>query len=141
MSSILRTALLGSITALIWAPAAFAHNLECIDRLKTPVNAEKWQVQREQIRILERKGADLRRLTHAYRSLLQDLFDTDAEERARLVRLVFPRGSVLRRVDISLPAPQFIEDLIRAMSQQMSDRMVLSKLREFTALEAEKLSE
>jgi hypothetical protein len=141
MSSNPHKALLAAIVALIATPTAFAHQGECLDRLKTPVNAQKWQVQREQIEILEKKGADFKSLTRAYRSLIQNLFATDAGERTRVILLVLPKGSVLRRIDISLPAPQFTEDLIRAMSQQMSDEMVLRKLREFADLEADKLSE
>jgi hypothetical protein len=114
---------------------------ECAVRLEQTVRSEKWQAQREQIRILEKKGSNFRNLIRAYRSLVQDLFSGDAEERARNLLLAFPGTTIMSQLDMSAPASRFTEDLIRVLSMQLSHEGLIKKLHILADLEAEKLSE
>jgi hypothetical protein len=128
---------------LSFSGTALAHDTGCGETRLTKqqqARVDKWAAQRAGIEILEKTGADYQRITRAYRSLIQDLFNTDAAQRTAILKANFATTPILNMVEMRDPAQRFTEGLIRAMEMLYSREKVLEKLRALADLEAKKLS-
>jgi hypothetical protein len=133
--------LLVILTGLSLSLTVYAKDSDCSANLARSARAERWIAQRQQIEYLEKNGAPLKDLIRPYRSLIQDLFNTDAAQRVRILLAAFPQTRVIGLLDVHAPAPRFTEDLIRAFSMSLNREGVLAKLHVLADLEAEKLSD
>ena len=119
---------------------ANAKDSRCEKSLQEQARVDRWIAQRQQIGYMEKAGTSFRDLSGAYRSLIQNLFATSGDERVAIFKQVFPRGNILRELDLTLTAPRFTADLIRILQIHYPAEIVLAKLRVFAEIYAEQLS-